>query len=61
MSASIAVLIPVKAFADAKVRLEKVLDADARSALARRMAETVVAAAAPLPVTVVCDDDEVAS
>ena len=61
MSASIAVLIPVKAFADAKVRLEEVLDADARSALARRMAETVVAAAAPLPVTVVCDDDEVAS
>ena len=61
MPASIAVLIPVKAFADAKVRLEEVLDADARSALARRMAETVVAAAAPLPVTVVCDDDEVAS
>ena len=61
MSASIAVLIPVKAFADAKVRLEEVLDADARSALARQMAETVMAAAAPLPVTVVCDDDEVAS
>ena len=54
-------LIPVKAFADAKARLEEVLDADARSTLARQMAETVIAAAAPLPVTVVCNDGEVAS
>ena len=61
MSKSVAVLIPVKAFADAKARLEEVLDANARSTLARQMAETVVSAAAPLPVTVVCDDDDVAS
>src|SRR5690606_15205195 len=30
-----------------------------RAALARRMAEVVLAAAAPLPAVVVCDDDEV--
>lgn len=53
-------LIPVKAFARAKVRLSAVLSADERAALARRMAEQVVAASAPLPVRVVCDDDEVA-
>lgn len=60
MSESVAVLIPIKAFADAKARLEEVLDAEERSVLARQMAEKVVAAAKPLPITVVCDDDEVA-
>ncbi|HMK10694.1 MAG TPA: 2-phospho-L-lactate guanylyltransferase [Acidimicrobiales bacterium] len=55
-----AVLVPVKSFRDAKLRLAPALDADARSALARRMAEGVVAAAHPLPVFVVCDDDDVA-
>ncbi|HTN79506.1 MAG TPA: 2-phospho-L-lactate guanylyltransferase [Acidimicrobiales bacterium] len=55
-----AVLVPVKSFRDAKLRLAPALDADARSALARRMAEAVVAAAGPLPAFVVCDDDEVA-
>lgn len=54
-----AVLIPVKAFAVAKARLAPVLDAPGRTDLARSMAETVLRAAAPLPVTVVCDDDEV--
>jgi 2-phospho-L-lactate/phosphoenolpyruvate guanylyltransferase len=55
-----AVLIPVKAFAEAKRRLGPALSDDARQALVRRMAERVVAAAAPLPVAVVCDDTEVA-
>ena len=54
-----AVLIPVKAFGAAKGRLAQVLDAEARADLARSMAAIVVAAAAPLPVTVVCDDDDV--
>lgn len=55
-----AVVVPVKAFAAAKVRLAPALDPIARAALARNMAALVLAAAAPLPVTVVCDDDEVA-
>ena len=56
-----AVLVPVKAFAAAKGRLSAALDPAARAALARQMAARVVAAAAPLPVTVVCDDAEVAA
>ena len=59
MSGAVAVLIPVKAFGAAKGRLAEVLDGLARADLARRMAETVVTAAAPLPVTVVGDDDDV--
>jgi 2-phospho-L-lactate guanylyltransferase len=59
MSGPVGVLIPVKAFADAKGRLAGAVDADGRADLARAMASTVVAAAAPLPVTVVCDDDGV--
>ena len=59
MSGPIGVLIPVKAFTDAKGRLAGAVDADGRADLARAMAATVVAAAAPLPVTVVCDDDGV--
>ena len=54
------VVVPVKAFGLAKVRLSDVLDGDQRAALARAMAGRVVAAAAPLGVTVVCDDDGVA-
>jgi 2-phospho-L-lactate guanylyltransferase len=54
-----AVLVPVKAFSRAKLRLAPVLDAAARQMLVRHMAALVVAAAEPLPVTVVCDDDEV--
>lgn len=53
-------VIPVKAFHAAKGRLASALDPAARAALARSMAEEVVRAAAPLPVTVVCDDPEVA-
>jgi 2-phospho-L-lactate guanylyltransferase len=54
-----AVLIPVKSFARAKVRLAGVLDDEQRSSLARGMAERVVAAADPLPVWCVCDDEDV--
>ena len=51
-------LVPVKAFAEAKARLAPALDAGQRERLARAMAEHVVAAAAPLPVSVVCDDED---
>jgi 2-phospho-L-lactate guanylyltransferase len=55
------VLVPVKAFAEAKVRLASALPPAERALLARSMAERVVAAAGPLPVAVVCDDREVAT
>jgi 2-phospho-L-lactate/phosphoenolpyruvate guanylyltransferase len=55
-----AVLVPVKAFRDAKVRLAPAMSAPERAALAQRMAARVVASAAGLPVAVVCDDQEVA-
>jgi 2-phospho-L-lactate guanylyltransferase len=50
------VLVPVKAFADAKARLASVLSPAEREALARWTAERVVAAAGELPVFVACDD-----
>jgi 2-phospho-L-lactate guanylyltransferase len=56
-----AVVVPVKAFSQAKERLSGVLGPHERAALARRMAEHVLSAAAPLPVFVVCDDAEVSS
>jgi 2-phospho-L-lactate guanylyltransferase len=56
-----AVLIPVKAFRRAKVRLSPALSPADRRALARRMATRVVRSAGPLPVYVVCDDAEVSS
>jgi 2-phospho-L-lactate guanylyltransferase len=56
-----AVLVPIKGFTAAKARLNGALDPAARADLAREMAATVLAAAAPLPVLVVTDDDEVAS
>jgi len=55
------VVVPVKAFAHAKMRLAPVLGPEQRAALARKMAEHVLAAAAPLPVVVVCDDEDVAT
>ncbi len=55
----VAVLVPVKAFAEAKLRLASVLTDAERKTLARRMAARVVVAAAPLPVAVVCDDPNV--
>lgn len=54
-------LVPVKSFAQAKLRLESVLSAAERSQLARRMAAHVLRAAAPFPVVVVCDNVEVAA
>jgi 2-phospho-L-lactate guanylyltransferase len=56
---SAAVVVPVKAFTSAKVRLAGALDPLERADLARRMGEVVLAAANPLPAVVVCDDDEV--
>jgi 2-phospho-L-lactate guanylyltransferase len=56
----VAVLVPVKAFSTAKVRLAPALDGPARAALARAMAERVLAAAGVLPVAVVCDHEAVA-
>lgn len=55
------VLVPVKAFRRAKVRLAPALAPERRAELARAMASRVVAAGTPLPVAVVCDDPEVAS
>lgn len=57
---AVAVLVPVKAFSLAKARLAGVLDRDGRASLARTMASAVLAAAGELPVTVACDDEEVA-
>src|ERR1039457_4037734 len=56
-----AVVVPVKAFSHAKMRLAPVLGPEQRAALARKMAEHVLRVAAPLPVVVVCDDEEVAA
>jgi 2-phospho-L-lactate/phosphoenolpyruvate guanylyltransferase len=56
----VGVLVPVKAFADAKQRLGEVLPAADRERLARAMAARVVASAAPLDVWVVTDDADVA-
>lgn len=56
----VAVLVPVKDFRQAKLRLAGTLAPAERAALARSMASNVVAAADSLPVYVVCDDTEVA-
>lgn len=53
------IVVPVKDFSQAKVRLAAQLGPEERAALARRMATTVIEAAAPLPVAVVCDSDDV--
>ncbi len=53
-------VVPVKAFHAAKLRLAPALAPAARAVLAREMAEHVITAAAPLSVTVVCDDPGVA-
>jgi 2-phospho-L-lactate guanylyltransferase len=55
-----AVLIPVKAFDQAKGRLHATMTDPQRADLARAMADRVLGAAEPLPVAVVCDDTEVA-
>ena len=61
MLGPVAVLLPVKAFSEAKARLAPALGSQERAELARSLASGVVAAAAPLPVAVVCDDPEVAA
>jgi 2-phospho-L-lactate guanylyltransferase len=55
------VLVPIKSFRQAKVRLASALNAADRADLARRMAARVLTAARGLPTWVVCDDDEVAA
>lgn len=55
-----AVLVPVKAFHLAKLRLAPALSPEHRQELARRMATQVVRSATGLPVAVVCDDALVA-
>lgn len=52
--------MPVKAFGVAKLRLAPALAPEKRELLARAMAATVLRAAGPLPVAVVCDDAAVA-
>ena len=54
------VLIPVKAFGQAKRRLGSALPERDRVQLVRSMATHVLTACTPLPVAVVCDDEEVA-
>ncbi len=55
-----AVLVPVKAFDQAKRRLHLALTGPERADLSRAMADRVLGASAPLPVAVVCDDNDVA-
>ena len=54
------VLVPVKGFREAKLRLAPALSPEMRRDLARQMATHVVRSAGELPVAVVCDDGEVA-
>ena len=54
-------IVPVKAFAQAKHRLSPQLSQSERADLSRSMATHVISVAAPFEVFVVCDDDEVAS
>ncbi len=56
-----AVLVPVKAFHQAKLRLAPALSPQRREALSRAMAERVVRSAGDLPAAVVCDDPDVAA
>ncbi len=55
----VAVLVPVKAFTEAKQRLATVLSAADRIRLARWLADGVVASLGSTPVFVVCDDPDV--
>ncbi len=56
-----AVLVPIKTFTASKLRLAPVLGRDERAELVRSMAERVLAAAGALPVSVVCEDPDVAA
>lgn len=59
LPAAAGVVIPIRAFADAKSRLAPRLTENERSRLMQAMAERVVAAAAPMPVAVVSSAPEV--
>src|SRR4051812_11021376 len=54
------VLVPVKAFGDAKARLAAVLDDTQRERLAQWTSARVLRAAGELPTFVACDDERVA-
>lgn len=54
------VLVPVKSFTEAKVRLAPVLSAPQRTRLSERMARAVLTSAGELPTFVVCDHASVA-
>jgi 2-phospho-L-lactate/phosphoenolpyruvate guanylyltransferase len=56
-----AVLVPVKSFAKAKLRLAGALDPPERRALAIELAGRVLEAASELPTFVACDDETVAA
>jgi len=60
MAVLAAVLVPLKSFSQAKLRLSAVLDPDQRAELAKTMAQRVLASAGDLPTAVVCDDPQVA-
>lgn len=55
-----AVLVPVKNFGQAKLRLAPALSSERRRELSRAMATHVVRSAGALPAFVVCDDPDVA-
>jgi 2-phospho-L-lactate/phosphoenolpyruvate guanylyltransferase len=55
----VGVVIPLRSFRDAKVRLAAALDPETRAEIARRMADTVVEAAGSMPVVVVSSASEV--
>ncbi len=54
-------LVPVKAWGQAKGRLSAAVDPAGRARLARRLATSVVRASGDMAAAVVCDDPEVAS
>ncbi len=56
-----AVMIPIKSFASAKIRLSTVLDSNARANLAKELATSVVSACLETPVFIACEDDAVES
>jgi 2-phospho-L-lactate guanylyltransferase len=55
------IVVPIRSFRFGKGRLAPALDGDARVALAERMADAVVTAAAPRPVVIVSSAPEVAA
>lgn len=55
------VLVPVKAFEEAKTRLSPAMELSDRARLAKEMATHVVRSAAPMSVAIACDDEDVAS